>query len=333
MIKRFILSSALAVFSVMGVGCAAIQEREIAQTIEPKSNPKALAPATPALIEAQAEPVRILKRKIGIGRFTNETGYGAGLFLGLVQTSDGYDRLGKQASDILSAELTKSQKFIVLERTDLRKLKAESKLMGLSSEQFSKNLVGVDALVLGSISEFGRRDESDVGVFDRARKQVAHAKVNIRLVDPRTGHVFYSEDGVDDATTENLTSFGIGKRADFDSTLNDKALSGAIANLIDKIVNKLADKPWTTGVLRVADGKVYISGGQRQGLKVGDVLKVMVPGEIVKSAQTGFPIQLPHTKVGEIEIESFFGDSEINEGSVCVMLSGPIPSGSHVIQY
>ena len=140
-----------------------------------------------------------MQGKIGIGRFTNETRYGAGVFLGLVQTDDGYDRIGKQASDILISELTKSQKFILLERTDLNKLKAESKLMGLSPEDFSKNLVGVDALILGSVSEFGRKDESDVGFFGRSRKQVAHAKVNIRLVDPRTGYVFFSEDGAADA--------------------------------------------------------------------------------------------------------------------------------------
>ena len=361
--KKNILMVAILALCLMEVGgCASIQEREVAKTIQEEPSPNALAPNIPSI--TQSKPERILKRKIGIGRFSNETRYGAGVFLGLVQTDDGYDRIGKQASDILSSELTKSQKFILLERTDLNKLKAESKLMGLSPEDFSKNLVGVDALILGSVSEFGRKDESDVGLFGRSRMQVAHAKVNIRLVDPRTGYVFFSEDGAADATTENLTTFGVGRRAEFDSTLNDKALSGAIANLIDKIVNKLSDKPWTTGVLRVevhlgswkrvpdeggrwltyseladqllayvAEEKVFISGGNRQGLRVGDTLKTMVPGETIKSPQTGFDIQLPHTKVGEIEIESFFGDSETNEGSICKILSGPTPTAKHIIQY
>ena len=332
--KKTTLMVAILALCLMEVGgCASIQEREVAKTIQEEPNPNALAPNIPSMTQSKTESERILKRKIGIGRFTNETRYGAGVFLGLVQTDDGYDRIGKQASDILISELTKSQKFILLERTDLNKLKAESKLMGLSPEDFSKNLVGVDALILGSVSEFGRKDESDVGFFGRSRKQVAHAKVNIRLVDPRTGYVFFSEDGAADATTENLTTFGVGRRAEFDSTLNDKALSGAIANLIDKIVNKLSDKPWTTGVLRVVDEKVFISGGKRQGLRVGDILKTMVPGETIKSPQTGFDIQLPHTKVGEIEVESFFGDSEINEGSICKILSGPPPTKNHIIQY
>ncbi len=332
--KKTTLMVAILALCLMEVGgCASIPEREVAKTIQEDPNPNALAPNIPSISQSKTEPERILKRKIGIGRFSNETRYGAGLFLGLVQTDDGYDRIGKQASDILISELTKSQKFILLERTDLNKLKAESKLMGLSPEDFSKNLVGVDALILGSVSEFGRKDESDVGLFGRSRKQVAHAKVNIRLVDPRTGYVFFSEDGAADATTENLTTFGVGRRAEFDSTLNDKALSGAIANLIDKIVNKLSDKPWTTGVLRVVDEKVFISGGKRQGLRVGDILKTMVPGETIKSPQTGFDIQLPHTKVGEIEVESFFGDSETNEGSICKILSGPPPTKNHIIQY
>ncbi len=92
-------------------GCASIQEREVAKTIQEEPNPNALAPNIPSMTQSKTESERILKRKIGIGRFSNETRYGAGLFLGLVQTDDGYDRIGKQASDILISELTKSQKL------------------------------------------------------------------------------------------------------------------------------------------------------------------------------------------------------------------------------
>lgn len=43
------------------------------------------------------------------------------------------------------------------------------------------------------------------------------------------------------------------------STLNDKALSAAVANLVDKVLNKLADKPCTTGILAVEGDSVIIS--------------------------------------------------------------------------
>ena len=49
-----------------------------------------------------------LKRKIAIARFTNETQSGTSFLL-----DDSGDRVGKQASDILSARLTDTGKFLM----------------------------------------------------------------------------------------------------------------------------------------------------------------------------------------------------------------------------
>ena len=65
------------------------------------------------------------RMKIAIGRFSNESTYGAGLF-----TDQSGDRLGKQASDLLMNHLAETQRFVVVERTDLGRLQAEAKLMG-----------------------------------------------------------------------------------------------------------------------------------------------------------------------------------------------------------
>ncbi len=185
-----IMQMVLLVFSVLLASCATHDQREVVQSLPEPKNTSSQLPAIDSPLQAIKPAQRVLKRKVALVRFTNETKYGSGLFV-----DKNYDRLGKQASDILASELTKSDKFIVLERTDLNKLKAESELLGFTPEEFKKNLVGVDALLLGSIVEFGRKDTGEVVLFSRSRKQVAHAKVNIRLVDPRTGHVFFSEDG------------------------------------------------------------------------------------------------------------------------------------------
>ena len=64
---------------------------------------------------------KTLKRKVAIGRFTNETQYAKGMF---------YDRendpIRKQALDILSSKLAASGKFILLERDGLEELIAEA---------------------------------------------------------------------------------------------------------------------------------------------------------------------------------------------------------------
>lgn len=318
---------------VVCVGCASYDERKLVDSRPTPVNPAAQAP-TGLSVASASVPVRVLKRKIAVARFTNEArAMSASLFGEATNRDPSFDRLGKQAADMLATELTRSGKFIVLERQDLNKLENESELMGLSREQFKQSMVGVDALIFGSIAEFGRKDVGEVQLFSRTRQQSAHAKVNARLVDARTGHAFFSEDGAGDATLEQSTVLGLGDRAAFDSTLNDKALSAAVVNLIDKLLNKLGDKPWTTSILSVEGPVVIISGGSRQGLRVGDHLKVMIAGKVIKSPQTGFNIQLPHTAVGMLNVLSFFGDSETNEGSLCEIITGSPPTTDHVIQF
>ena len=55
----------------------------------------------------------VLKRKVAIARFSNETQSGITFLM-----DDSGDRLGKQASDILSARLSDTGKFIMFERMD-----------------------------------------------------------------------------------------------------------------------------------------------------------------------------------------------------------------------
>ncbi len=314
-------------------GCASFEKRELVASLPEAPELAAQAPRVTGVSGDLAPSARVLKRKVAVARFTNEAKFGTSLFGERFNRDPNFDRLGKQAADMLIAELTKSGKFLVLERLDLKKIQAESELMGLSPEEFKQNLVGVDALIFGSVVELGRKDTGEVFLFSRSRKQTAHAKVNVRFVDPRSAHVLFSEDGAADASLEQMTILGLGDRATFDSSLNDKAVSAAVVNLTEKILNKLADKPWTTGVLAIQGTDVLISGGERQGLKIGDRLKVMVPGKVIKSPQTGFNVQLPHTQVGELEVVSFFGDTETNEGSICRVVSGDMPTTDHLIQF
>ncbi|MBI4517620.1 MAG: curli production assembly protein CsgG [Deltaproteobacteria bacterium] len=174
------------------------------------------------------------RMQIAIGRFTNESSYGAGLF-----TDESGDRLGKQASDLLSNHLVETQRFVVVERPDLGRLRAEAKLMGLSEEDFRKNLKGVDALILGSIAELGRETTGRSWFFGRSKQQRARARVVLRLADPRTGEIFYTQEGSGDATIEAASTLGFGGSAGWDSTLDGKAIDAAIVNMLNNVVRTL----------------------------------------------------------------------------------------------
>jgi curli biogenesis system outer membrane secretion channel CsgG len=262
---------------------------------------------------AQAGSGKQLKHKLAVGRFSNETRYGQSL----LRDSD-LDPLGKQAADILMAYLAQTGKFLLFERPDL------SKIQGEQARGVGGGVIGVDTLIIGSIVEFGRAEDGKRGFLNKERTQRAHAKVAVRLVDVRTGQVFHSATGSGEATTATKTILGIGSTANFNGTLTDKALSVAVEDMLDELVSTLADRPWRSDILAVEAGQIFVAGGKDQGVRVGDKFRVMKSGRLVRSAQTGFEIALPPTQVAEIEVQSLFGDSEVNQGAVARISQGSI---------
>jgi curli biogenesis system outer membrane secretion channel CsgG len=269
--------------------------------------------AAQAAQQAILPEVKRFKRKIAIGRFTNETRYGRSLL-----RDEDDDPLGKQALDILSNRLVSTGRFLVFERPDLGKIELEQGRAGEGS------IVGVDALILGSITEFGRSMTGEKGFLSDTKKQLARAKVDIRLADVRTGQLFFATSGTGEATMESGAIAGFGSKARYDATLNDKALSAAISETVNQLVTNLEARPWRTDILKVEGDRVFISGGERQGLKVGDELVLMQEGDQIRSGQTGMIITLPGTPIGRIRIAALFGDNEANEGSVATLTQGSL---------
>lgn len=278
-------------------------------------NPVAVSPSL-------GSTARTLKRKVAIARFTNETAYGRSF---LIDKDD--NPIGKQALDILSKKLLDTGKFILLERADIEKVNNET---GVANTEGLKNMA--DYLIVGSITAFGRKTEGDVGVFTRKKRQVAFAKVTIRLVDVQTGQIIYAEEGAGEAFSEQRTALGLGATAGYDSTLNDQVLDAAISNLASRIIENLLGKPWKAFVLAYADGTYIISGGKSQGLEVGDVLPVIIEGRRVRNPQTGMEVVLPGRLAGELRIESFAGD-QTNEVALAVLASGEIPRSEDPAAY
>jgi len=258
-----------------------------------------------------------LKRKVAIARFSNETQYAKGIFYDKEN-----DPLGKQAIDILSAKLASTNKFILLERQDIDKISEEMKITG--SESYQK--VGADYLIIGSITEYGRKNQGDAKVFSRSKTQIVQAGVSVRLVDVSTGQIIYSEEAKGEAETTDKTSFGLGKSTDYDATLSDKAISAAISKLVENIVNNCMDRPWKSYFLSYDNDGIFISGGKSQGVKVGDIYKVVEKGKSVKNPQTGMMMELPGKEVGKVKIDFTGGDNPQNEFSMVTFIEGNIDS-------
>jgi curli biogenesis system outer membrane secretion channel CsgG len=260
---------------------------------------------------APASAPLTLKRRIAIGRFSNATQYGRALLPGEK------DPLADQAADMLSARLVETGKFIVLERRDIDALKSEQSLIGAGAT------VGSDTILVGSVTQFGRKVEGKSGFLNSQARQIASATVEIRLVDVRTGQAFFSTTGSGVASLEVSEVAGFGSRASYDTTLNDKAISAAVSDLMTNLMQRLQQRAWSTDVLGVSDGQVMISGGSGQGLRVGDRLTVARRGKLVVSQQSGLPIELPPQTIASIQVIGFFGGGDA-EGSQAKIVEGAV---------
>ena len=257
-----------------------------------------------------------LKRVVAIGRFSDETKRGNSFFL-----DDNENRIGKQASDILAARLTSSNKFIMLERSDLDLVADEGKL----------KKVGSKYLIVGSVSAYGRSAVSDVGVFSRNKKQTANVTVNIRIVDTTSGQIVFSEEGSGVAVSESNKVMGVGESAGYDQSLDDKALSAAISKLTSNVMNNLLDEPWQSYVLSVDNKNVILAGGKSQGIKVGDKFSILEQGSTIKNPQTGLDLQLPGREVAQVQVLALAGKGN-NEVTMTNVIAGNIKK-NNINQY
>ncbi|SEQ45404.1 Curli biogenesis system outer membrane secretion channel CsgG [Segatella baroniae B14] len=265
----------------------------------------------------------VLKRKVAIGRFSNETQYAKGIFYDKEN-----DPMGKQALDILSAKLAASGKFLLLERSDLTTLLEECQKSGGGS-----STIGADYMIIGSITEYGRKNTGKNGVFTSQKTQTVEAAVAIRLVDVSTGLIIYSDEAKGSAELTTKTSMGIGGQASYDATLSDKAISEAINQLVENIINKCTNSPWKTYFLSYDNDAVLIAGGKSQGIKTGMVFNIKTQGKKVKNPQTGIMITLPGKNVGTAKVTMTGGDTPETEYSFVEVTSSETIDSNNMSNY
>lgn len=260
-----------------------------------------------------AEPT--LKRKIAVGRLSNETTYGRSMLrASLMGEHD--DKI----SDMFLQSVMNTNAFLVFERPDLSLVQNELALQGQSTDQ----IVGVDTLVVGSLTEFGRSTTGKRGFFTTSQQQVATATVDLRLVDVNTGRVLASYTGTGDSSIEQSRVLGFGTVAGYDGSINDRAIGAAVNAAVAQMAANVLSQPWSADILTVQNDRIYMSGGEAQGVKPDMTFAVYKKGENVRSATTGATIQLPRERVATLRVQATFGDDLMNQGSYGTLIEGSI---------
>ncbi len=206
------------------------------------------------------------RKRIAVIKFVNKTSFAD------------HD-IGRGVADMLTTALWKTDRFVVVERSELERVIAEQDLSRtgmVSSETAARagRILGLNAIVLGGITEFGY-----VGGATRIG-------VDLRLVDVNTAHIILAENAIGTSSGKST----------------DQAARQAVDNLAVRINSSLQARPWEGQVMESSDNQVYINAGSKVGIRKGDTFVILRPGKELIDPVTGKVLGTIEKKIGRVEI-------------------------------
>ncbi len=246
-----------------------------------------------------------LKKRVAVMNFNDRSGYG--------------HNIGSGLADMLVTRLVKSGKFLVVERKELDKILQEQGLgqSGLVTPQSAAKvgkLLGVELMVTGSVSEFGRKNKSVGGGIGRlafggrVSKKEARAVVDLRLVNTSTGEIIMAEKAEGKASSTSLSGIqfkdiDFGNPTTWDQTILGKAARKAVDKSVDYITKAMKKIPWEGKIIKVnADNTVYMKPGSAGGVQTGMEFAVFSQGEALIDPDTGLSLGSEESKIGVIKV-------------------------------
>lgn len=261
--------------------------------------------------------------------------------------------VGKGISDLLVQKLVQDGKSSVIERSALDKILHEQNLSNSDRADSSTavkigRLLGVDAVIVGSITQFGRDDKNTklgasgkVGDFTSkwglggVQKQHAKAVVGItaRLIDTSTAEILAAVTGSGESTRAGTSLLGGGggnggatgaydiSSKNFADTLLGEAVHKAVDSLGSQletgVVAMAARNPEVDGLVAdVSDSTVILNIGSKAGVHVGEILEVTRQTRTVKDPATGKVLKTVTSKIGTAAI------TEVDEQSATATFTG-----------
>ncbi|HEY4679032.1 MAG TPA: CsgG/HfaB family protein [Candidatus Angelobacter sp.] len=252
--------------------------------------------------------------------------------------------VGKGITDMLVEKLVKDGKYSVIERKALDKILAEQNFSNSdranpATAQKIGQILGVDAIIMGSITKFGRDDHSKaiggaglsshgfgIGGIKRSEAKAVCA-ISARLVDTTTGEILAAVTGEGESKRSGTSLLGAGgggggagggafdtHASNFGQTLLGEAVTQAVTQVGGELGTSAANVPTrkadVSGVVADVSGStLIINVGSKTGLKVGDVLEISHAGRQIKDPATGKVLKTITTKIGEGTVTEIDADS------------------------
>jgi curli biogenesis system outer membrane secretion channel CsgG len=260
------------------------------------------------------------------------------------QIFGGDQDIGKGISDLLVDKLLKDGKYRLIERSALDKILAEQNFSNsdrADSTTAAKigKVLGVDAIVIGSITQFGRDDQHTnvggggygLGKFGLGGVGTSKAKavvgITARIINVSTGEILASATGKGESTRSSTALLGGGGgwsggggggldmgSSNFANTILGEAVHKAVDDTgtqLDDAAGKIPKlKLMVNGLVADVSGNTLILNvGKKAGVHVGDVLVVSRQVRTVKDPATGKVIKSVEDKVGSATVTDADDDS------------------------
>ncbi len=245
--------------------------------------------------------------------------------------------VGKGISDLLVKHLVQDGTYSVLERKAMDKILAEQNFS--NSDRANPNsaakigkLLGADAIIVGSITQFGNDTQTQkvggtgggwggfgLGGFSH-KKSKAIVNVDARIVDIDTAEILAVAEGHGESAREstsllggggNWHGFGAGavdfSSSDFQQTILGEAVNAAVKQMSTGVIAGNAKLVTRTivvdGLIAAVDsGQIVLNVGAKAGLKVGDQLNVGRVTKEIKDPATGKVLRRLSTNIGVIRV-------------------------------
>jgi len=224
---------------------------------------------------------------------------------------------GDGMADMLTTDLVKSGKYVVIERSEIDKILQEQRMgqSGLVTPESAAEvgkLLGVELAIVGAVTEFGMA-KGNTGVRVKGiglgvKSQKATVAIDVRMINTSTGEILAAENVRKESTSRGLmvsTRQGrFDNRKDFDSSVTGKATRLAVDNIMELIDRQMENLPWEGKIILVQGSKIYFKPGSDGGVKVGDTFTVYAAGQELVDPDTGLVLGTTESRVGTIRVNS-----------------------------
>ena len=258
--------------------------------------------------------------------------------------------IGKGISDMLIDKLVNDGSFRVIERNQIDKILNEQNFANSNRADTATaakigHILGVDAVITGDITQFGRDDQNKNvgGMLGKwgsgyglggvgTQKSKAVVQITARMIDTSTGEILASASGKGESARSGTMLGGGGAgtggfggggggmgSSNFAQTIIGEATTQAVAALAQNLAADSTKLPTIVAptvsvsglVADASSSDIIINVGTQAGVKVGDKLQISRIVRVVKDPVTGKPLRSIENPVGQLTVTSVDATSAV----------------------